>query len=195
MHEKNRRLAVILSVVSVLLAGPALASEYAIDPVHSSVLFKVNHLGASNVYGMMPDISGTLSFDPENLGNCALSITVKPESLTTFNPRRDTHLKSVDFFNTKEFPVISFKSASWKKVADRTYELKGDFTLLGITKPITVQVLHVGVGKDQRGIELAGFEATFTIDRTDFAMNYGVAEKGGLGKDVTITVAVECHKQ
>lgn len=182
-------------VIVFLAIGPARAAEYRVDPSHSSLIFKVNHMGAGNVFGAIPDLSGTLTYDAGNVANCAVSITAKPESLTTFNQRRDTHLKSADFFSAKEFPTVTFKSVSWKKVDDTTYEVRGDFTLLGITKAITVHAQITGSGKDRQGTDLIGFESTFTIDRTDYSMNYGVAKKGGLGKDVTITVAIECQKQ
>lgn len=195
MLSESRGLVTVLALVAILVAGPAFADEYQIDPNHSTTLFKISHLGAGNVFGVVPDISGTLSFDAASPENCAVSISVKPESLSTFNPRRDTHLKSADFFNTKEFPEITFSSVSWKRTGDGVYELEGDFTLLGVTKRITIEARLTGTGKDRRGVELAGFETTFTIDRTEYSMNYGVAAEGGLGKDVTITVALECQKQ
>lgn len=195
MHMRRLDLALFVCVFVVIAFTPAFGDEYTIDPNHSNSIFKVNHLGAGNVFGAMPDISGTLSFDADKPENCAVSIVVGSESLTTFNQRRDVHLKSADFFNTKEFAEITFKSTSCEKVAGQTYELNGDFTLLGVTKSIKVQASFMGRGQDQRGTELAGFESTFTIDRTDFGMKYGVADSGGVGKEVTITVALECQKQ
>lgn len=195
MHRGERGLAIVLGVVAVLVASPALAGEYRIDQDYSFAIFKVNHMEAGSVFGVMPDVSGALSFDPESPELLAVSIIVKPQTLTTFNKRRDKHLRDADFFNVKEFPEITFKSTSCKKVAGDMIEVKGDFTLLGITKEITVQAKLTGLGEDRRGDELVGFETTFIIDRTDFSMNFGVDERGGLGKKVTITVAIECEKQ
>lgn len=171
----------------------AWSADYTIDNGHSVTLFKVHHLGAGYIHGAMPEVSGKVSFDPANVAKNSINVTVKTASITTFNGRRDTHLKSPDFFDVKQFSNLSFKSDSWKSAGKGTYEISGKFTMLGISKPITIQARHTGFGK-QRGKDLAGFEATFTIDRTDFGMKYGVASTGGLGKDVTITVALECTK-
>ncbi len=192
-------MAVFSKVASVLLFGlvatVAVADEYKIDPVHSSAVFKVNHLGASNVYGMMPNVTGTLSFDEGDASKNAIDISVDATSVSTFNTGRDKHLSGPDFFNSKQFPAITFKSKSWKKAGDKAYEITGDFTMLGVTKEITVTAEHIGYGKNRGGEDLTGFESTFTIDRTDYGMNYGVAEQGGVGKDVTITLAFESVKE
>lgn len=190
---------IVLTVLSLSFisfsSGPVHAAEYAVDPSHSSALFRVHHLGASYVYGMMPEVEGTITFDPSSADGNKAQITVKTETLSTFNERRDNHLKSPDFFNTKQFPTITYTSKSWKKVDDHTFEVSGDITLLGVTKPLTATVKYTGTGKNQRGQELVGFETTFVLDRTQFGMTYGVAETGGLGKEATVTLAVEAIRQ
>lgn len=171
------------------------ADTYKIDPAHSSAVFKVNHLGASNVYGMMPKVTGSITFDEGDNSKNAIDITIDATSVSTFNNARDKHLSGPDFFNSKQFPAITFKSTSWKKTGDSTYEITGDFTMIGVSKEIKVTAEHIGFGKNRAGKALTGFESTFTIDRTDFKMNYGVAERGGLGKDITITISFEAVKQ
>lgn len=179
-------------VVWGLACGTALGADYTIDPVHSAALFKVKHLGASYAYGQFPGISGSIAFDPAKPETSTVTVTIKTESVNTFNEMRDRHLKSPDFFNAKEFPEMTFKSTSWKKTGDKTYDVTGDLTINGKTKPITVQVEHVGDGKNQRGQDLTGFHTVFTIDRTDFGMTYGVVDGGGgLGKEVVVTISVE----
>lgn len=180
---------------AALVCGPALGAEYAIDPVHSAALFKVKHLGASYSYGQFPGIDGTISFDPAKPEASSVTVAIKTESVNTFNEMRDRHLKSPDFFNAKEFPEMTFKSTGWKKSGDGAFDVTGDLTINGTTKSITVPVEHVGDGKNQRGQELTGFHAVFTIDRTEFGMAYGVAETGGLGKDVEIIFSVEGIKK
>ena len=187
------RTSLVLTTLTIgaIAAG---ADTWTIDPVHSSAVFKVHHLGASNVYGAIPKISGTVEFS-EDLSSGKVDVTIATEAVTTFNPARDTHLKSPDFFNVKEFPNVTFKSTAWKKTGDHTADVTGDFTLLGKTQSITVPVTHTGAGSNPRsGKPLVGFETTFVIDRTKFGMNYGVDEKGGVGKDVTVMFAVECGK-
>lgn len=194
MVISSSKVVIVLTAATSLVVAAAHADAYEIDAVHSSAVFKVNHLGASNVYGMMPNIIGTLTFDDSDTSKNAIDISVDATSVSTFNGGRDKHLAGPDFFNSKQFPEITFKSSSWKKDGDE-YTITGDFTLLGVSKEITINAKHIGNGKNRGGKDLVGFESTFTIDRTDFGMNYGVAEKGGLGKDVTIIIAIECIKQ
>ncbi len=184
-----------IAVALTVLTGIATADEYKIDPVHSSALFKINHLGASNTYGMMPNVTGTVTFNEDDAAKNAITISVDATSVSTFNTGRDKHLSGPDFFNSKQFPAITFTSTSWKKTDDGRYDITGEFTLLGVTKEITVNAEHIGYGKNRTGAELTGFESTFVIDRTDYGMAYGVADEGGIGKDVTITIAIESAKQ
>ena len=90
---------------------------------------------------------------------------------------------------------MTFKSSSWKKAGENTYAVTGDFTLLGVTKTLTLTVEHVGDGT-MRGKDLSGFHTVFSIDRSDYGMKYGIAPGGGgLGKDIEITISVESIKQ
>ena len=184
-----------MALALTVLTGTAVADEYKIDPVHSSAVFKINHLGASNTYGMMPNVTGTLTFDENDASKNAITISVDATSVSTFNAGRDKHLSGPDFFNSKQFPAITFKSTAWKKTGDGTYDITGEFTMLGVSKEITVSAEHIGYGKNRSGDVLTGFDSTFVIDRTDYGMAYGVADEGGIGKEVTITIAIESAKQ
>lgn len=177
-----------------LFSSPTFAAEYKVDPVHSSVSFSVNHLGASNIHGMIPDVSGKITFDPDNPDANSLELRVNLSTLSTFNAARDKHLLGPDFFNVKQFSTATFQSSGWKSTGEGEFEITGTLTLLGVKKPVTASARHIGFGKNRAGKTLVGFEAEFTIDRTDFGMNYGVAEKGGLGRDVTLVIAVEAVK-
>ncbi len=186
---------VLLGVAACLAHVTSFAADYKIDPVHSSAIFKVKHMGASYVYGHFTAIAGAISFDAGNLGASSVEVTIKSESVTTHNAMRDRHISGPDFFNVKEFPAMTFKSSSWKKVGENTYSVTGEFTLLGVTKSITATVEHVGDGT-MRGKDISGFHTVFTIDRSDFGMQYGIAPGGGgLGKDIEITISVESIKQ
>ena len=152
-------------------------------------------MGASYVYGQFTAIAGSIAFDAGNPEASSVEVTIKSESVTTHNAGRDRHISGPDFFNVKEFPVLTFKSSSWKKTGENTYTVTGDFTLLGVTKTITASLEHVGDGT-MRGKEIAGFHAVFSIDRSDFGMQYGIApDGGGLSKDIEITISVESSKQ
>lgn len=166
-------------------AAPASSSAtFSVDAVHSSVIFKIKHMGVSNFYGTFKDTSGTFS-----LGDSAsVDVTVKADSVDSRNSKRDDHIKSPDFFNAKEFPNITFKASGIKKGADGAYAGKGDLTFRGVTKPVTLTITPTGTGKGQGGKEIAGFETRFTIKRSDFGNSSMV---GPLSDEVDLIVALE----
>jgi polyisoprenoid-binding protein YceI len=114
------------------------------------------------------------------------------KNVDTAVEKRDTHLKSPDFFNTGEYPTVSFKSKSVKKLNEAVYEVSGDLTLLGKTRPITVEVNATGAGKDPWGNFRRGFETSFSINRSDFGMTFMM---GGVSDEVNLTVSVEGIRQ
>jgi polyisoprenoid-binding protein YceI len=166
-----------IAVLGLLLAlsgfGPALAASYQIDPVHSSILFKVKHFGAAHVYGRFNQVSGTITYDAASAAASAIKIEIPTDSIDTANQQRDDHLKSADFFNAKQFPVISFTSKKITAKANDSFEVVGDLTLHGVTKEITAEAVKTGTGKHPRtGKELLGFETHVTIKRSDFGMAF-----------------------
>lgn len=195
------RFAIILST-STLLAGlaagqrgaapaaaAAAAASYKVDPVHSMVIFKVKHMGAGNFYGRFNQVSGTFTIDDADPSKSRVEFEVKADSIDTANKQREDHLKGPDFFNVVQFPAITFKGKEVKKSGEGAYEVAGDLTLHGVTKPLKAKVEHVGSGKGRGGGAIAGFEATFTVKRSDFGMNFMV---GPLGDEVHLIVSVEC---
>jgi polyisoprenoid-binding protein YceI len=170
-------------------AAPAAgaASMFEVDDVHSTALFRVLHAGAGQFWGRFNDISGsfTLSDDPSKM---SFMIDVAIDSVDSGNEKLDGHLKSPDFFNSKEFPKMSFKSTSAKKGANGMFEVAGDLTMHGVTKPITAMVEITGMSSMMG--ERGGAEATFTVKRSEFGMTYGV-EKGVLGDMVKVVVGLE----
>jgi polyisoprenoid-binding protein YceI len=189
----RRILATVALAAPICLLAPAASAqdaektEYTIDAVHSAILWKVQHKGAGFTWGRFNDFAGTVTAtgrDPESL---VVNITVKADSVDSANAKRDEHLRGPDFFNATEFPTVTFKSKSAKKVADDKVELTGDLTIRGVTKEIKAVAILNGTGTD-RGAKLVGAEATFTINRSDFGITYG---KGALGEEVTIIAALE----
>ena len=189
-----KRMKTIAAALALALAGTtALADNYAIDPVHSTDVFKIKHLDVAYVYGRINGPTGTISYDPANPEATKFDVTLQAANVDTGNAQRDNHLKSPAFFNAKEFPTLTFKSASVKKLDDKTLEVTGDLTIHGVTKSITVKIDVVGIGPGvpQTG-PVAGFESTFTINRND----YGIKEfPGVLGDDVTFTISLEGDKK
>lgn len=170
---------------SALLQG---AGEFKIDGVHSSAIFKVQHLGVSQSYGRFNKIEGSFLIDKDKPESSTITVSIPVDSVDSNNAGRDKHLKSPDFFSAKEFAVMTFVSKNVKKNADGSFEVAGEFTLRGQTKPLTVTVKDGGVGKGMQGGEIAGFETTFTFKRSEFGMNFMV---GPIGDEVTVSVALE----
>lgn len=168
---------------SLVLVQSASAEDFKVDSGHSAVIFRVKHLGVSYCYGRFNEIGGSFSFD-----SGSLDIEIKTSSIDSNSENRDKHLKGPDFFNVKQFPVIKFTGKKFKKIGDDEFEVSGDLTLHGVTKPLTIQLERVGSGKDPWGGYRSGFETTFTIKRTDFGMKFMT---GGLGDEIRVIVSIE----
>lgn len=165
------------------------AASYDVDSVHSFVVFKVKHLGASTTWGRFNTPTGTFTWDGEK---SSIDVSVKAEDVDTANKKRDDHLRSGDFFGAKEFPTISFKSKSVKKTAEGKFDITGDLTLHGQTKSITAQATEGGTGKNMEGKDVLGVDFQFTIKRTDYGIKI---YPGAIGDDVTLFVALEGMKK
>ena len=171
-------------------ANPVNASTFQIDPVHSTAIFKAHHLGAGMFYGRFNDVTGTIQLDD---GLPTFDVTIDINSVDTNSAKLDGHLKSPDFFNVVEYPSMTFKSRSVKKLGDEKYEVIGDIEIHGITKPLTVLMVKTGQVTNRRG-EMIGFETEFSVQRSDFGMNYGV-EGGALSDNIKVIVALEAGRK
>lgn len=170
------------------------AGAYQVDPVHTSVIFKIRHSGVSNFYGRFNEVSGSIDFDGENFARSEMSFEIPIDSIDTNSSTRDGHLRNAEFFNERQFPTASFESMGVKEVSDGEYELRGRLTLLGETKVVRATVTDVRTGEIQ-GKAALGFEARFTIKRSEFGfMKYvakDLSDDGPLGNNVELVVAVE----
>jgi polyisoprenoid-binding protein YceI len=158
---------------------------FSVDSVHSSLIFRVKHLNISNFYGAFSDVSGEFNLDP---AAGSISVTVQTKSVDTRNDKRDAHVRSADFLNADQFPTATFKSTSVKGTTSGKFEVTGDLTICGVTKPVTVPVEQTGSGKGMQGETRAGFEAIFTIKRDDFGISF---MPDGLSKDIQLIVSLE----
>jgi polyisoprenoid-binding protein YceI len=176
-------------------AGPAPAETFTIDNVHSTVVFHTRHLGISEAYGRFDEISDksrlVLDADP---AKSSILLVVEAESINTNSADRDKHLRSGDFFSTKEFPEIVFESKS-VAAAGKGWKVTGDLSFHGVTRPLMVEVRQVGKGdtflKDHR----AGFVAEFTVDMRDFGVEFLKQNPGAVGPEVQLVVSLECVRQ
>ncbi len=162
----------VLATAFLCTNASADTDKYKIDPAHTSVVFKVGHLGFSHVYGMFPGVEGTFSIDEAKPESAKIDFKIKADSIQTNVGKRDDHLKSPDFFNVKAHPWITFKSKSVKKTGADTYRIEGNVTLNGVTKPLAFDFKRNRTGKGMQGETRTGGDANFTIKRSDFKMNY-----------------------
>lgn len=176
----------------ILVALPARAETLSIDPVHSAVQFEIRHL-FSKVPGRFNKFESTVQFDQANPESSSVTATIQTESIDTGNEKRDEHLRADDFFDAKKYPEITFKSTKIERTGEKTGKITGDLTMHGVTKPVTLQVEYLGMGKGMQGETRAGFTATTTIDRKEFGLDWGKVIEGTavLGDEVKITVQVE----
>jgi polyisoprenoid-binding protein YceI len=189
-----RFVARILPTVLLLSLGVAparAADDYVIDAMHAGVGFKISHLGLSWVQGRFDRFAGGFTLDPEDPNRCSFALTINADSVDTNNQKRDDHLRSPDFFNAKQFPTITFKSTSVKAIPDG-YQIAGDLTLHGVTKPITLSVLGGRKAEFPKGIQRTGFSAEVTLKRSEFGMD---KLSPAVGDDVYIAVSFEGTKK
>jgi polyisoprenoid-binding protein YceI len=186
--------------LAVLVPGPRVSADpvvWAVDMTHSDVSFRIRHL-VSRVTGTFNDWSGTIVADPDDLRSGSVEVTIKTGSVDTRNERRDTHLRSPDFFAADSFPEITFKSHQ-VEVKGSTIKVAGDLTLRGITKPVELKGEFIGLnGPPEAKKQRIGFSASAKINRLDYGVKYNRAlEAGGmlLGDEVEIFVNIEAVRQ
>jgi polyisoprenoid-binding protein YceI len=186
---RTAALAVVLSAAS---ATAHAEDTYTVDGVHSSAVFRINHFNVGNFYGRFDDIGGTIVWNAADAAKSTVTFSIKADSVDTNNAKRDQHLKGPDFFDAKQFDTVGFKSTSIKAIDDKTYEVAGDLSLHGVTKPVTAKVAKIGEGKGPAGESRIGFEATLDVKRSDFGMTF-MADK--LGDDIHVILAAEGVKK
>lgn len=187
MKHLNKAAAAFAALATVGLSSPpAQAADFAIDTSHAFAQFSVNHLGYSNMLGRFNKFTGDISFDEGNVAASKVNVTIETASIDTNHEKRDAHLRSPDFFNTGEFPTMTFTSTRVEKTGERSGKVTGNLTLLGVTKPVTLDVtfnkaaVHPFDGAkpaDQQRF-VVGFSATGAIKRSDFGMKYALPAVG-----------------
>jgi polyisoprenoid-binding protein YceI len=155
---------------------PLPTGTWKVDPVHSSVEFQVKHLGIATVKGQFKEFEGTLEVTPEGVSAYG---TVETASVDTREPQRDGHLRSADFFDADQHPQITFQSTAVRAIDDEDFEIEGDFTVHGVTRPLKLIATLEGTETDPQGNPRVGLSAVAQINRSDHDMKFNMALGSG----------------
>jgi polyisoprenoid-binding protein YceI len=185
----------VLVATSLPARAVAAPQDFAVDPVHSQMGFKVRHLVAKT-QGRFTDYQAVVTMDPADVaGTLKLRATLQATSVDTGNEKRDNHLRSADFFEVEKHPEIRFQSTGVTAKDDGTFAVQGDLTIKGVTKATTLRAEVIGSGSNPfTGMPMVGLGVTGKIDRKDFGILWNTAlDSGGfvLGDDVELDIHVE----
>lgn len=191
----------LLLLTAAALAGSLTTARaddtYKIDPIHSSITFKVRHF-FSYVKGNFRKFEATITLDSAHPENSSVTATIDPASIDTGNEKRDADLRSADFFAVAKFPTITFKSKSVKRTGENSGDIVGDLTMHGVTKEITLHGKFLGKGAGMGGKQISGWELTLAepIKRSDYGLNYNKVVEGTsvVGQEVEVTIEAEADK-
>ncbi len=197
MTIRRTALALLAASLVASVSAAQTVETWRIDPVHSSVQFRIRHF-FSKVPGQFKDFEGTLTVDRDDMTRSKVEAVIKTASVDTKNEKRDGDLRSTNFFDVERYPTMTFKSTAWRRIEKDVYDVTGNLTLHGTTKPVTLRVKAGGSGPDAWGGYRSGWEATTTLDRTAFGVSWNKAIEGGgmmLGNEVEITLEVEAVRE
>ena len=182
-----------LALILAAAAVPVRSHTFEIDPVHSSVSFRIKHL-VGKVTGRFGKFSGTYALEPGKVSAWSASATIDPASIDTGIGKRDDHLRSADFFDVERCPAMGFKSSKVTAVKGNTAKLHGDLTMHCVTKPVVLDLEIGGTEKDPWGNTRSGASARTKLNRKDFGIVWNkTLDSGGLmlGEDVEVTLEIE----
>ena len=172
-------------------AASVQSGDYALDKGHAKILWSVSHFGFSTYYGEFTDFDAKLTLDGANPAASKLSVTVQTASANGHNPALEKHLQSPDFFNTAKFPTATFVSTAVRPTSATTADVTGDFTLLGVTRPLTLKVTFNKAAENMAKKYTTGFSAEGVVKRSDYGMTYAVP---AVSDDVKLVISGEFNK-
>ena len=186
MNNSAKALLISSALALTTVASAALPSQWQLDDSHTRVGFSVNHLGFSTTMGHFNDVKGVVNYDVKAPSKTNMSFTIATDSIDTNWDARDEHLKKAEFFNVAKYPTMTFKSTSVKFINPQQAKVTGDFTMLGQTKPLTLDVTLNKIANSPLTKEpVIGFRATGNIDRAAYGMT---AFADGITTDVPIQI-------
>ena len=166
------------------------AGQYTVDPDHASVLWKINHLGFSTFVGRFNDIEASLDFDPENFENSSIEVIINTAGLDINNPEFAEELRGSNWFDVENFPQAVYRTTSFVESNGNTFVFDGELTLLGVTAPVTLNVVFNGGGRNflTRKYTL-GFSGSAQFQRSDFGLSRFTSF--GVGDDIELEIHIE----
>jgi polyisoprenoid-binding protein YceI len=192
-HNKEREMKKLflsfVFAISLATASAFAADTYKIDGAHSSVAFSVKHMMLSHTHGQFDKLDGMIMYDPKDLVNSKIDVTIDATSIDTHNDKRDGHLKSEDFLDAAKFPTITFVS---KKITDS--EIVGDLTIKGVTKEVSIPATITGPVKGMGGNNVIAINGAFVLNRQDFGVKWNKSlDQGGVAvsDEVNVDISVE----
>lgn len=190
-HQIMKRLFATLATLGLLLTARADVEVYKIDPVHSSTGFTIRHI-LSKFSSSFTKTTGNITVDRDNLEKSSVEASIEIASISTADPKRDNHIKSPDFFDAAKFPTANFKSKSWKKTGESTFDVTGDLTIKDVTKEVVLHVTLNGFGPGMKpGTSISGWEATTVIKKSEFGVAGPAMLAKALGDEVTVNISIE----
>jgi len=171
--------------------------SWKVDKAHTSVEFSARHMMVSTVKGHFNEVNGEVEIDPSDLTRSWARAEIQASSVDTREDRRDTHLRSADFFDVEKFPVISYRSGKIERLRDNHFRVAGELTIKDVTRPIELEVEFLGMEASPYGFKVAGFEASGSLSRKDFDLNWNVAlETGGwlVGDEIKLRIDAEADE-
>jgi len=190
----------LLSLFVLLVGGSILSAQaetYKIDPVHSSIHFKVRHF-FSYVNGGFEKFEGTIEYNPDQPEKSSVTAKIDTASINTANQKRDEDLRSPIFFDVEKYPTITFQSKKVRQTGPDSADVVGDLTMHGVTKEITLQVKFLGKGRGMAKKSISGWQVTpEPIKRSDYGLTWSKMVEGTavVGEEVTISIDIEADKE
>lgn len=193
--RRTLKIAALTATALGILTGTAFAEQerYLFDKDHTNILFFVDHLGFSKMKGKFHEYDGEFIFDREDPTRSSVEVTIETASVDTDHDGLNTHLRTADFFDTAAHPTMTFKSTGIERTGENTALITGDFTMLGVTRPVTLDVTFNKADVHPVNEKyIAGFSGTTTIKRSDYGMTYLVP---AIGDEVEVRLEVEGVRQ
>jgi polyisoprenoid-binding protein YceI len=186
---------ILLMLLVFLVIGPerGLAQQWQLDPVHTNFYFEIRHIYAA-VRGQFTEFTGEVYFDPDNPAKSKFNFVIKVDSVDTKISKRDTHLRSPEFFDTGKYPLMTFTSSKVSYAGENKYIVEGILTIKDVSKDLALDFIYNGQKENpvKRGETVAGLDSRLTIDRLEYHVGDGkFYDLGVVGKDVDILITLE----